>query len=406
MEIPNKDQLTFICKQMADTFKLPFFLFDSKKELIFQTSPNSPQSPIIFYEIEYIKILLDENMCNNYPLIKSTKLLENFLVINLKHNDNCEGAMVVGPFIYKKYPIEILKELISNFGLSSEIKSLLAYYESIPLVKRIDLIRYGIILYYMIYRKELDLQQMLKLNKLKIENVIEDENISLVTSEDNNSKHKKLFGLIKEGNIEELANLIYVLNEEFEGHYFSNKYQLKIAKSLAISNVTLATNSAIKGGLYCEIAYDLSNIYIEKIEDSKDLDYIKNLTKEAFIDLVQRVRTSKSDIYSKEITICINFINDHIYDIISVSKLSKLVNLHPSYLSRLFKKETGMLMNTYIQKVRVEESKKLITYSSYSLSEICNLLHFAHQSYFTEVFKRFVGITPYKFLKAENRRHL
>ncbi|MEK1831440.1 hypothetical protein AAAC51_28605 [Priestia megaterium] len=41
----------------------------------------------------------------------------------------------------------------------------------------------------MIYRKELDLQQMLKLNKLKIENVIEDENISLVTSEDN-SKHK------------------------------------------------------------------------------------------------------------------------------------------------------------------------------------------------------------------------
>ncbi|MEK1831439.1 hypothetical protein AAAC51_28600 [Priestia megaterium] len=43
--------------------------------------------------------------------------------------------MVVGPFIYEKYPIEILKELISNFGLSNEIKSLLAYHESIPLVK-------------------------------------------------------------------------------------------------------------------------------------------------------------------------------------------------------------------------------------------------------------------------------
>ncbi|WP_144635523.1 helix-turn-helix domain-containing protein [Priestia megaterium] len=400
MEIPNKEQLTFICENMTETFKLSFFLFNKEKELIFQISPHSSQPSLSPHKIDHIKILINEEVCNDYPLIKPTKFLENFLIINLKHKDNFEGAMVVGPFMYKKYPLGILKEFINSLDTLEETKSLLSYYESIPIVKRVDLIRHGIILYYMIYQKELDLQHMFKLNKMKTENVMEDEDTSLIASEDHNAKHEKLLELIKEGNSEEIDNFIDILDQEFHYAYSSKRYDLKILKSLALSNITLAVTSAIRGGLYSEIAYDLSNIYVKSIESSEDLECIKTLTKEAFIDLGQRVRTSKNNIYSKEITICMNFINDHIYDIIKVSKLSELVNLHPSYLSRLFKKETGILLNTYIQKVKIEESKALITSSSYSISEICSLLHFANQSHFTKVFKELVGITPYKFLKS------
>ncbi|MNI69561.1 Arabinose operon regulatory protein [compost metagenome] len=69
----------------------------------------------------------------------------------------------------------------------------------------------------------------------------------------------------------------------------------------------------------------------------------------------------------------------------------------PKYLSQLFKKEVGITLTEYIQQAKIEEVKNLITFTSYPLTKISNMLNFSDQSYFTKVFKKYVGVTPKKY---------
>ena len=61
--------------------------------------------------------------------------------------------------------------------------------------------------------------------------------------------------------------------------------------------------------------------------------------------------------------------------------------MNSDYLSILFKKEVGISLIEYIQRERIEEAKKLLTFTTYPLSDICASLNFSDQSYFTKIFK-------------------
>lgn len=57
----------------------------------------------------------------------------------------------------------------------------------------------------------------------------------------------------------------------------------------------------------------------------------------------------------------------------------------------------GISLSEYIQKERVEEAKKILTLTTYSLVDICTWLNFNDQSYFTKVFKKFTSMTPKQY---------
>lgn len=101
--------------------------------------------------------------------------------------------------------------------------------------------------------------------------------------------------------------------------------------------------------------------------------------------------------HSKPINECQNYIFTHLYGDITLTILAEIVTLNPSYLSSLFKKEVGISLNEYIQRAKVDESKKLMTYTRHSISEISTLLNFHDQSHFTKIFKKHTGISPKQF---------
>lgn len=82
---------------------------------------------------------------------------------------------------------------------------------------------------------------------------------------------------------------------------------------------------------------------------------------------------------------------------ISLAHVAEHVGLNKSYVSSLFKSETGMSMMAYIHSVRVERSKVMLTDTSLGLAEVAALCGFEDQSYFTKIFKRVTGVTPKRF---------
>lgn len=68
--------------------------------------------------------------------------------------------------------------------------------------------------------------------------------------------------------------------------------------------------------------------------------------------------------------------------------------VNASYLSRLFKEETGESFSRYLTSVRMKNAKDLVSNHDIPLSEIGAIVGYTDYSYFIKVFKKYYGITP------------
>ena len=98
----------------------------------------------------------------------------------------------------------------------------------------------------------------------------------------------------------------------------------------------------------------------------------------------------------------VDYIYDHLHKRITLTDLADYVKLNPSYLSRLFKQEMGVTLNSYIRAKKIEAAENMLRYSEFTPSDISSILAFPSQSYFSEIFKQETGVSP----KEYRRIHL
>ncbi|CAM4261593.1 helix-turn-helix domain-containing protein [Paenibacillus alkaliterrae] len=177
----------------------------------------------------------------------------------------------------------------------------------------------------------------------------------------------------------------------------SKSSYLRSQKNLAIAGITLATRAAMEGGLHSEVAYTMSDLYIQHLEELKDIQSVVKHRTEAMHAFAERVRQNRAGRYSNKIMACQTYIFNHIYEEISAAELAEKVGLNANYLSQLFKKEVGMPIHAYIVREKIEEAKKLLSDPALTLSEICAWLNFYDQSHFTKIFRKLTGVTPKQF---------
>ena len=84
---------------------------------------------------------------------------------------------------------------------------------------------------------------------------------------------------------------------------------------------------------------------------------------------------------------------------ISLEELGKLVNLHPRYLCTLFRQVSGKNVGDLICEIRIEKAKRLLLYTSLSITEIALDIGFSDSQYFSKVFHRSEGLSPSAYRK-------
>jgi YesN/AraC family two-component response regulator len=82
---------------------------------------------------------------------------------------------------------------------------------------------------------------------------------------------------------------------------------------------------------------------------------------------------------------------------LNVNMIGECFDLKGSYLSKLFKNQTGEGLLDYIHKYRIEQAKRMIGLKRDSISEIAKLVGYNEAATFIRVFKKYEGITPGKF---------
>lgn len=86
---------------------------------------------------------------------------------------------------------------------------------------------------------------------------------------------------------------------------------------------------------------------------------------------------------------------------ISLEDLSKYVDRNASYVSHLFKQETGKSFSEFLNSIRIKKAVELISCSSMSVGEVATSVGFSNHRYFTYVFKKITGRNPFEFKKYQ-----
>ena len=165
-----------------------------------------------------------------------------------------------------------------------------------------------------------------------------------------------------------------------------------------VITTAMITRLCRENGMALEQAFRLSDFYIQKLDDIHTTQEVQGLHDAMVIDFTEKMsRFLRKDTNSRHINACKDYIYSHIKERITIEDLSNEFGVSASYLSRLFKKETGTSVSAYIRERKIEIAKNLLKFSNFSMIEIANRLSFSSQSHFIQQFRQTVGMTPKKY---------
>ncbi|MEK3913405.1 helix-turn-helix domain-containing protein [Paenibacillus sp. FSL H7-0331] len=108
--------------------------------------------------------------------------------------------------------------------------------------------------------------------------------------------------------------------------------------------------------------------------------------------------------HNREIVECQRFVYNHLDKKISLEDAAAHLHLHPSYLSRLFKRETGENFVEYVTRIKMGKAKELLEITDKSIEEIAEMLGYDNKNYFGKLFKAHTGTVPNGYRAAHIKR--
>ncbi|NDL68245.1 helix-turn-helix transcriptional regulator [Anaerotalea alkaliphila] len=203
---------------------------------------------------------------------------------------------------------------------------------------------------------------------------------------------KKLLSEIRMGFLEEAHRTLDLINSTERAHL--SKDPLRSLKNSLIISCALFARAAIEANVQPEDVFTLSDVFILHIETTSQLEELRQFEYEMVRQYIQLVNNTEVQSYSQPITAVIKHIHNNITEPITVNELAALVSKSPDYLSKLFKKEVGQTISSYILVHKVELAKYFLEFTSMKVIDIAVLLNFCNQGYFSSTFKRFTGVSP------------
>ena len=206
-------------------------------------------------------------------------------------------------------------------------------------------------------------------------------------------KEMSFYKAVQKGDVELVKKLMLPLKNEKLGSLSKNS--LQNLKYHLVVLISMLTRFAIEGGMNPESAYTLSDIYIQQVDLLSSEEETEKIHEKIIFDYTNRMaKIHKTLGLSKKVIKAMDYIYDNIQSKIRISDIAKKIDINPNYLCELFKKETGISINNFVKKKKIQAAEKLLIYEDFSVAELADIFGFASSSHFIETFKAETGLTP------------
>lgn len=141
--------------------------------------------------------------------------------------------------------------------------------------------------------------------------------------------------------------------------------------------------------------FNSNNIFAQSMANAKASEFVITLLRN-FKDEIVITNDIK---INKQIDYIKNFIDNNYSEDIKLESLSKMAYMNKFHLIAEFKQSYRVTPIDYLILKRIEVTKNLLISTNHSMEEISSIVGFNSQSYFNQVFRKKVGLTPSQFRK-------
>lgn len=186
------------------------------------------------------------------------------------------------------------------------------------------------------------------------------------------------------------------INQDGKGKLSDN--ELQNVRYHFVAYTALITRYCAMNGMELERAYSLSDFYIQEMDKCSSIPEILELHRKMCLDYCSKMHIlKKSNMLSKPVVLCLNYIYDNLHSKITLRDLAEHVHLSENYLSKIFHREMGVSVSEYVTMQKIEKTKNLLSCSDYPIADIAHHFAFSSQSHFIQTFRKYVGVTPHKY---------
>ena len=181
------------------------------------------------------------------------------------------------------------------------------------------------------------------------------------------------------------------------------KTSIEFTKYYIVLFYTFLLLTSIENGVDLEINAYTTNNFLQHIYDSSSYDGLIEYARLYFTHFLKiRKKRDKLISYSRYIRKAIMYMRQNMNDDISLKKIADILKISTRYLSSLFKTETGLTFNEYLNSLRMIRAKFLLNQTNRSILDISLLVGIKNQAYFSTLFKKNIGTSPMNYRNQNN----
>lgn len=317
-------------------------------------------------------------------------------------------VLVAGPYITKIYSKESVEKGSRAYAISpSVIKNIHKYFTVVPYLPDENYISIAVSCFCDVLYPDSTKNRIVRKNAEELSDVTvlvagkinKDDDSPLLTIqmiEKAYEQENRLLNAISQGLLHK-AEMYFTNTKPSKMLESRLTDSLRNAKNFLIVLNTLSRKAVEQGGVHPIYIDSVSSDFALKIEACKSTDECDELFFEIIKKYSRLVQKHSQKGYSLLVQKVITCIDTDITADLSLKTQAKLLNVNPSYLSALFKKETGVTLTDYVNKRRVERAKSLLKNNNIQIQTVAQSCGMLDVNYFTKIFKKYEGTTPKEY---------
>ncbi len=331
----------------------------------------------------------------------------NYICIQLPDQDPVSPHLIIGPYTTRNITKSLLLQLTERLSLTpTQFKQLQKYYTNLIMISNEDAIfsivtTFGEFLFGSL--ENFSVETIDKLVPASVEPVAtrpdfqepEEAFLTMQILEKRYEAENMLIHAVSQGLIHKAE--MAIMNSNFLTLEQRVSDPVRDIKNYCIILNTLLRKGAEQGFVHPLHIDSLSSRFARKIEQVTSPENGRALQKEMVHKYCLLVKNHSMKGFSFLVQKVVTRIDSDLTADLSLKTHAKLLNVNASYLSTLFKKETGMTLTDYINKKRIEYAVFLLNSTNMQIQNIAQHCGIHDVNYFTKLFKKFIGKTPKEY---------
>ncbi len=330
----------------------------------------------------------------------------NYIFILLPESDNQE-TFIAGPYIDREFTQKMIVEAASQYDIPQQLQNQIQkYYTTVPVYTDKDIISslfnsFGELLWGGMENFTVKALTLVATDKPfpevveRLNQRIDDPLLAMRMLESRYEGEKKLMQAVSQGVAHKAEQMISNSSELMLEMRVEDPVR-NMKNYVIVANVLLR-KAVEQGGVHPFYIDGVSSDFAKKVEKIKTVQEGVEMMHDMIYKYCALVKNHSMNNYSLLVQKVITIIDSDLTADLSLHRQAEMLSVNASYLSTLFKKETGMTLTEYVAKKRVDHAAFLLASTNMQIQNVAQHCGIFDVNYFTKIFKKIKGKTPKEY---------